>query len=226
MKHKILIIIGIIIIGLAGLIMFLTPAASYSKDENKIVDPETVFNDVKMNFDDLKTAYHESINKIFNEGFSRITAGNANTKPPPETDKEDKECSADKDPLNVSTFCIAVRTTKVYMKYAGMLDVLKNQVFEVKELEEGKQPVYTQKGLLDKIYYRTNVIDKEIKDAKRALDITLGAYKEFQYSYPLHKAYAKTFDLLVKYRDWLAEIRSQVELFPMKFINATTSKCE
>lgn len=218
-KYKI-IIAGIIIIGIIGLMLFLVPNEARTKNGEAPIDPLTVLDDVPQNdFNALKTKYHKSINKLFNEAFSRITSNKGQTRAPDESDEKDEACLPTVDPLNVSTYCVAVRSAQLYADYVSRINYLKGYVKLSAE-------TMSQKDLLANTKFQIDAIDKEILDSRKVLDTTIGAYKEFQYAYPMHKAYEKTFDLLVKYRDLLAEIRGQVEVFPLKFINATTSKCE
>ncbi len=72
---------------------------------------------------------------------------------------------------------------------------------------------------------RLSAIDRETDSAKRALDQTLAAYNELRTAWPMHKIYMHIYDSLIKYRDKMVEIRNQVEEFPSKFIDASTTKC-
>ncbi len=72
---------------------------------------------------------------------------------------------------------------------------------------------------------RINFIDDEIEKAKLALDQTLDAYSQLKTSWQLHIRYIDIFNNLVKYRDQLVNIRQQTDVFPMKFVDATTTRC-
>ncbi|MFA6550192.1 MAG: hypothetical protein WCT36_02450 [Candidatus Gracilibacteria bacterium] len=222
-KYKI-IIAGLIIIGAIALIMLFVPNKAQTSGNEPPVDPLTALDAAdQKSFDSLKEVYHESMNQLFNEAFSRITAGNALTKAPDETDTKDEACLPTKEPLNVSTYCVAVRAAKLYMDYQVRLEYVKSSI-DIGLFNNSE--VVGQSGIVADLAAKGKAVLKEITDSKKALDVTVNAYKEFQYAYPMHKAYEKTFKLLVKYRDLLAEIRGQVEVFPSKFIDATTSKCE
>jgi len=80
-----------------------------------------------------------------------------------------------------------------------------------------------QKALM--ISARLEAITREKSSAKRALDQTLSAYNELRTAWPMHKKYMEIYKSLTKYRDKMVEIRKQVEEFPSKFIDATTTKC-
>ncbi|KKQ68037.1 MAG: hypothetical protein US89_C0011G0018 [Candidatus Peregrinibacteria bacterium GW2011_GWF2_38_29] len=222
-KYKI-IIAGLIAIGAIALIMFFIPNKAQTSGNEPPIDPLTALDVAdQKSFDSLKEVYHESMNTLFNEAFSRITAGNALTKAPDETDTKDEACLPTKEPLNVSTYCVAVRAAKLYMDYQVRLEYVKGSIDIGLFNNSG---VVGQDGIVADLAAKGKAVLKEIEDSKKALDVTVNAYKEFQYAYPMHKAYEKTFNLLVKYRDLLGEIRGQVEVFPSKFIDATTSKCE
>ena len=71
----------------------------------------------------------------------------------------------------------------------------------------------------------SSLINEEIATSKRALDLTLGAYNEFQMALPLHLRYMRIVRELEKYRDKLGEIRWIIEAFPKILPNATTTQC-
>jgi len=214
-----LILIGIIT-GIVGAVF--THPVIYSKDQ-KTIDPEKIFADPKMEVNDLRVAYHSAINSIFNEGFKQITSGGkANTT----SVENDDECGFDVKPINVSTYCIAWRGAKLYYKYVSELKKRRNELFDRNENISGDTPLYERSDIIQHMYKKMEIIDREIGDAKQALDTALHAYKEFQYAYPMHKTYGETFKLLVKYRDLLAEIRGQIAKFPNKFIDASTTHCQ
>lgn len=68
-------------------------------------------------------------------------------------------------------------------------------------------------------------VDKEIDAAKRALDQTLSAYSQLKGAWAMHKKYVDIYKSLVKFRDKMADIRHQIDGYPAKFIDATTTKC-
>jgi len=72
---------------------------------------------------------------------------------------------------------------------------------------------------------RIQNIDAELVKSKQALDATVEAYSQLQGSWRLHKRYIKLFEDLVKYRDYLADVRRQTDAFPFKFVDATTTRC-
>lgn len=79
--------------------------------------------------------------------------------------------------------------------------------------------------LSDATAERIKFIDEEEARAKIALDQTLDAYSQLKSAWQLHVKYMDVFAELVKYRDYLVQIRKQADYFPLKFIDATTTKC-
>lgn len=72
---------------------------------------------------------------------------------------------------------------------------------------------------------RITFLDTEPKRAKAAIDRTLDAYAQLKISWTMHVKYMDIFAQLVKYRDHLVEVRKQTDAFPLRFIDATTTKC-
>lgn len=148
---------------------------------------------------------------------------------------------------NYSTFCLAARLISDkkqgngYLQYAQALDCRRNRLFETSQ-EEGAYQDYGEALILGEeneqkfsqilqaqkaleISARLEAIDREIKTSKRALDQTLAAYEELKTAWPMHKRYIEIYEDLVKYRDKMIEVRHQVEEYPSKFIDATTTMC-
>ena len=151
---------------------------------------------------------------------------------------------------NYSTYCVATRIIsdgkKGYIGYVHALECRRNQLFDTKTEKVGysdvmetilsgglsnpamveavaEQPLQTQKAM--EVSARMDAIDREISAAKRALDQTLAAYNELRTAWPMHKKYMQIYESLIKYRDKMVDIRKQVEEFPSKFIDASTTKC-
>ncbi len=67
---------------------------------------------------------------------------------------------------------------------------------------------------------------EELDVAKKVLDSTLATYNELQNAWRLHIKYLDIFQSLVTMRDKLSNIRRRTDLFPSRFIDATTTKCQ
>lgn len=166
---------------------------------------------------------------------------------PPAEGEDPMKDFCDKNRQNYSTFCVAANLISDtsrgdgYIQYAQALECRRDRIFETSQEEsayndygealiigeeneqEFNQILQAQKAL--EISARQDAIQREIRTAKRALDQTLSAYEELKTAWLMHKQYIKTYEQLVKYRDKLIEVRHQVEEYPAKFIDATTTMC-
>lgn len=114
-------------------------------------------------------------------------------------------------------------STKVLADPASTDEEKAESETHLKQLEELNSPFITkQMGISLK---RMEFIDNEIEVAGDALDKTLAAYNELQMAYPIHKENIKLIKNLEEYNKKLAEIRREIESFPGKFIDASTTKC-
>jgi hypothetical protein len=170
---------------------------------------------------------------------------------PPEIDpatNAPKDC----DEKNYSTYCVGQKLLTDpafgYMSYRKSLDCRRSLVFDTKADQKGysdylesalsggvasqgnikkdkvAEPVYQIQKALE-VSAKLEAITREKVAAKEALDQTLSAYNELRVAWPMHKEYMTIYASLLKYRDKLVEVRHQVESFPSKFIDATTTKC-
>ncbi len=80
-------------------------------------------------------------------------------------------------------------------------------------------------GIDTSIVERSNAITTEIKRSKQVLDVTLSAYSQLQMAWKLHVKYIDIYNALVKYRDALVKVRKQTDQFPLRFIDASTTRC-
>lgn len=171
---------------------------------------------------------------------------------PPELPEDPGNLSAmkafcDENRKNYSTFCVAANmisdTTNGdgYLQYAQALNCRRSDIFDTVQEESAYQAygdalilgeeneqdfervLQGQKAL--EISARLDAVDREIDTAKRALDQTLSAYNELKTAWPMHVRFVEIYGDLVKYRDKMIEIRHQVEEYPSKFIDATTTAC-
>ena len=70
-----------------------------------------------------------------------------------------------------------------------------------------------------------NRISKEETTSKAALDQTLATYDQLRVAWQMHKKYMQVYQDLTTYRDKIVDIRHQTDLFPSKFLDMTTTKC-
>ena len=146
---------------------------------------------------------------------------------------------------NYSTFCVAVTFLKDptigHLSYRNALNCRKIMLFDTRqevedfrsysdamvlgeENEEATARTYQAQVILENSS-RIQGIETELRASKLALDQTLSAYNELRTAWPMHKQYVTVYENLLKYRDKLVEIRHQVEEYPSKFIDVTTTSC-
>ena len=104
--------------------------------------------------------------------------------------------------------------------WADMGPIALTSATSVTTVFTGKQPDF-----IDSAAKRIKFIDEEIVRSKTALDQTLDAYSQLNTAWKMHVQYMDIFSELVKYRDHLVNVRKQTDVFPFRFIDATTTKC-
>jgi len=117
-----------------------------------------------------------------------------------------------------------------YFCYKAALDLKRDSIYDKTEwggLYQGAATRMTANlvDFNDSARARIIFIDEEVKRAKMALDQALDAYSQLKTAWQMHVGYADIFAELVKYRDHLVAIRKQTDVFPIRFINASTTKC-
>lgn len=185
------------------------------------------FDDDTKSVEALATSYHGWINDIFNEHFAILRKHFDPEKDAPPSDEvlvppKEGPCSSE----NISTYCLAEELTHGYLIYEKQLLERKNQIPSTDDACASSTGPPTYKDSLKYIGDRATFIDNEITNAKKALDITLAAYDEFQSAWPMHKKYIEIARVLEKYRNEAYTIRRTVEKYPVKFENVTTPNCK
>lgn len=192
-------------------------------DDDKFA-PQKLFFDTEVEIEDIFAAYHGAINTIFNtsiqEMIGLLTEKELDEEQeerlrPPEVGDEDEVClNEDAGTLNVSTFCVAYRANQLFEVYEGALAFQDAHRFlQITNLQE---PV--NKNLKE-------MLQKELQNAQRVLNLALEGYKELRLAFPIHMEFENTKEQLLRYRDHLVEIRKEVDQYPGKFHDATTSEC-
>ena len=196
-------------------------AADTSADFNKFYEFKNISN--SDGFSALKSQYHSDMNDYFNYKFEKLTElidkeekfyDHKDFKTPESETNLVENCKT-----NVSTYCVAIGATDIYIAYLEKLNAMK-----------GTMPTVTQAGgsvkvVVDLVKTRGDEIDKDAKDAKTVLEATINVYKEFQSAYPMHKKYREIIDSLTKYKIALGKIREKTDTFPSRFVDATSDKC-
>ena len=119
--------------------------------------------------------------------------------------------------MNLSTFCVALRGDALYDDYATALSFRRNDL----DLSSG-----IQADIAAEVSINVSLIDREILDAKKTFDSALSAYQELQTAFPIHMQFEDMKVSLLQYRDRLVDMRKQIDSFPHKFFNATTTECQ
>ncbi|MBI4994293.1 hypothetical protein HZC21_01455 [Candidatus Peregrinibacteria bacterium] len=172
---------------------------------------------------------------------------------PPEFKKDEegqmvkrKEC----DSKNLSTYCLAMVVTNKYFEFrANMLkarEMEKQKAATQFATQTGKKPqagetsdtliqqrtlfgaigdIFQGEKAIQSYGVAINDIDREIDLARQALDQTLASYNEMQMALIMHSKYKKIIESLETYRDKISEIRKEVDLYPITFLDLTTTAC-
>jgi len=131
----------------------------------------------------------------------------------------DEDCSN----ANVTTYCLAVIMNDLLVDFEEKLRDMENS-YDVYS-EDIENPTSVSEAVTQAIGQRGQ-INNEIEAARDTLDVTLSIYNQVQTVYPMHKEMADLIINLEEYRDNLAAVRSQVELYPSRFNNATSATCK
>ncbi len=179
--------------------------------------------------------YHREMNSFFNR---KVTALRELTKDddfltnpekrkmfevPPDIDKKNddletviKKCA--KNGNNISTYCVSMEALEVYMEYVRHLGAIKDNLSDL--------PADSIDDKIRQLAAKNQKIEQEVEDARAVMEATLATYNEFSMAYPMHKKYVMIAKQLVKYKLTLKDIRKRVMLFPIKFIDASTTQCQ
>lgn len=157
-------------------------------------------------------------------------------------------CLNEGDGMNLSTYCLAQAATEEYMQFRAAMQKARQkekqdaaqQFFKVtgKSVNEAPDKFVEQRSLggafadifqgekaLQDYGATINRIDDEMKFARTALDQSLAAYSELQMALPLHRKYKEIITTLEEYRDKVSDIRKEVDLYPVTFLDVTTTQC-
>lgn len=190
---------------------------------------------------DSMVRYHEAMNTLFNESLEKVVKIlddpekgllNPDLQSPCGSDDFQKDGGSKKceelcegSENNVSTYCVSVKATDMYLSYIGHLGQLQGTV-NFESLGWTKMTVIPATDLVyQAILARDEKITKDIEESRRVLEATLGAYNEFMVSYPIHKQYQVIIKNLIKYKNKLKNIRRYIIEFPSTFIDTTATKC-
>ncbi len=182
----------------------------------------------------IKTVYHMYMNAYFAEKFQKsmeiIESGrdyhDPNVVPefhPPQKDFDPsldsleelvEKCGTD----NVSTVCVSMGATQIYLDYVEHLQGLENF------LAIGLNDDF--KTLVNDLSGRAEQINAEVEESRLILEATLAAYNEFRLAFPMHQKYQEIYKQLVVYKNELENITAQAAKFPGKFVDVSSDECK
>ncbi len=119
---------------------------------------------------------------------------------------------------NVSTVCVSMRATQIYMDYVEHLQGLED-FFTV-----GLNDDFTT--LINDLSGRAEQINEELEEAKFVMEATLAAYNEFRLAFPMHQKYQEIYKELVVYKNELEAITAEAAKFPGKFVDVSSDQCK
>lgn len=192
----------------------------YAATQTDVKDYLT-FKNPNDSFENIQSAYHHSMNEYFNDKLERLVVlleddnfyKHIDFNPP----EGNTSCSA----TNVSSYCIGQGAIDIYISYVTTLNQLKANL-PTDNLPEGA----TAKDLLIKNSERNAKVDDEVEEAKIVMEGAVKMYDEFRLAYPMHKRYEEIIKNLIKYKISLSKITKEVNKFPLKFIDASSSECK
>lgn len=198
----------------AGIPLLMNPSGL----KTSVLDYENIYKEGDL--ESTIIAFHVNMNDITNEYLERMHAlVGQGAEPNVSFPLDPKEgCTPD----NVSTYCLAKALNTELLAFESTL-MLHRQDFKLDENLSFSNLNLTQ--ALDESTGRQALIDNEITAAESALDLNLAVYDQIQNVYPLHVELVELINQLEAYRDNLAGIRDEVELFPSRFNNVTTTYC-
>lgn len=218
-----------------GLILNIILFVPFSSAEDAEVFDLDILRDKEKSLTDISVIYHQEMNRIFNDSIKQLVQVLSTNKDlsnpalrkkvldrisvPAEVLADDVEafCAEKKDAMNLSTFCLALRADFLYDKYATALSFRRGTL----DLSSGKQVDAVESDSVTR-----SIVAREILDAKKTFDAALSAYQELQTAFPLHMQFEDMKTSLLQYRDRLVDMRKQIDSFPHKFINASTTECQ
>lgn len=166
----------------------------------------------------IEETYHKAMNEYFNVKMQQLVeildnekfAENEDFKAP----AKDVECNE----TNVSTYCVAMGATDMFIDYAKTLEKIEGTLVSEGAVSPGDVLIATNERDVD--------ITFAIEEAELVLDATLATYNEFRLAYPMHKQYEIVINNLIGYKDALEDVRKDVSKFPSKFIDSSSSYCK
>lgn len=191
--------------------------------------------------EDFIVKYHDSLNDFLNEKMDVLMSGKGNEKIP--KSKNFRNCEQN----YTSTWCVSMTMLNEYYRLRTHLIEARNKLAQnlnaaqatarkklqerlkkepgrsIEALEKEIAPTY--QDLISAVQELDATIDRELEIAQQTLELAVAAYDELHIAWALHTKYLDLIDQLEDYRNAIAEIRDEVELFPFTFFNVQTTQC-
>lgn len=192
----------------------------YAQTQTDVKDYLT-FENPNDSFENIQSAYHHSMNEYFNDKLERLVEllEDESFYKDPDFNPPKGEASCSK--TNVSSYCVGQGAVDIYISYVKTLNQMKG-VLPTGDLPERA----TAKDLLIKNSERNAKAEDEVEEARVVMEGAVKMYDEFRLAYPMHKRYEEIIKNLIKYKISLSKITKEVNKFPLKFIDASSSQCK
>jgi len=180
-------------------------------------DPQQKYSEIE-DLNEMVTAYHFTINDIFNEKVKLILDDKGTQEVP-----NDGDCEGDE--KNVSTYCVAVLVVKEFEAFQKEL-LTRSDDIDLGFTQDTDNPYdYSIEEITGVAQQQQDFIADTLVQSEQAMDLSLETYDQFRVAYPMHLYYMQVIDELETYNDEMAQIRAYSEYWPGKFIDATTTDC-
>lgn len=167
---------------------------------------ETTIVEFHLNMNEITNGYLERMDEVVQSGGEPNVA-------------YDESCAES----NLSTFCLA---SELNAELTGFEMTLRKHRQDFEFDSTASLSTLNLSDALEGSVTRQALIDDEITAARGALDLNLAIYDQIQTVYPIHAELVDLINNLESYRENLASIRGEVQLFPSRFNDATTTFCQ
>lgn len=185
-----------------------------------------------ISFSSAFDRYHDTMNKMFNVKLAKMYGILEDPDfykkhkdllyPPLDIDqkKDNLQTIIEKCGENVSTYCVSMLGTDMYLQYLQKMTDLRPT------LEQVDEAILPVQHLIAVTAERNERMDQEVERARQALEGTLAVYNEYRLAYPLHKKYEQIIKDLIKYKLALKDLRLETAQFPGKYVDTTSDQCK
>lgn len=169
--------------------------------------------------------YHKNIDALFNARMKLLMGGKGDQTVYMTTDDSGTEVpdATQCTDQNVTTFCLSMAALDQFEDFEVAMATRAKRFWNEEDAENLTSTTITDIALTQAL--RARAITDEMTVAEIALDRALAAYNELRIAYPIHQQYEQVIIDLTKYRDALAGVRDEIEIYPSKLLDATTPSC-